>query len=434
MVPYNYPMFVAKGELNMPYNGHGSLKRSGLVVASRCVFARIVHGIFVLILSGVLLHAAQGVGSAASFKSEGPTGPVDDDLYFVGQTLEITYRVRGDVLALAQRVYINAPVEGTVMAAAQEIVIGPNGVVSGTLRAAAQSVRVNGRISGDLLAAGNDIWVAREGMVGRDALLAGNTLEVAGSVGRRLEAGGNAVTIAGHVGGSARIDASTVHVGATARLDQGLTYSAEGEARIDPGAQISGKVERVARPEGGPGAQPSVGSVVVDRLRSMVAPLLLGLLLILLFPAATSAVAEVALRRLLPSFGLGILAFIVVPVLLLMLFIITLIIGGVMATAALVAVLAFILSLGNVVVGMAVGGGILRLLRVQGPSRPRLRLLAELALGVVILTIVSVIPVVNVAVSVVSLALTLGAVILAYIEGRSLLQWGVRASPGEATT
>jgi cytoskeletal protein CcmA (bactofilin family) len=392
----------------------------------RCLFA----GLFAVGL--MLWRPAEGM--AASFVTEAPNAAVDDDLYFLGQTLELDFPVRGDVVFLAQRVYINAPVQGMVMGAAQEVVIGPKGEVSGSVRAAAQSVRVNGKVSGDVLAAANDVWIGREGSVGRDALLAGSTLEVGGTVGRRLAAGGNIVTISGRVAGPVSVDASRVDLTATARLDQGMTYSAESEARIEPGARISGSVKRVERPRNGSGGLPSVGSVIVDRLKSMVAPLLLGLLLILLFPAPTAAVAELALRRLLPSFGIGILAFLLIPLSLLILFVATLFIGGVVVPAVLAGVFAFILSLGNVVVGIALGAGVLRLLRVQVPWRRRLRMLSELVLGVLILTVVSVVPVVNVAVSVVTLALTLGAVILAYFEGRQLLQWGLSTSPGEMTT
>ncbi len=397
----------------------------------RAVFRYLLPACAALFLAVAMLHSAAADGRAASIVSEAPSAPVEDDLYFFGPTLEIGHPVRGDVLALAQRVYINAPVTGTVMAVAQEVIVGPNGVVYGTVRAVGQSVRVNGRVTGDILAAGNDLWISKEGTVERDALVAGGDLEIGGTVGRRLEAAGSSVTISGRIGGPARVDASQLEIEATARLDRGLTYSSENEPSIAPGAQISGAVERVARPNGRT-VERSVGSVVVDRLKSMVAPLLLGFLLIVLFPAAAAAVADVALRRLLPSFGLGILALIVIPLLLLVLLLMTIVIGGVMATAVLAAAFAFVLSLGNVVVGMAVGGGILKLLKVEGPSRPRLRMVLELILGVVILTALSVVPVVNVAVSVVTLALTLGAVILAYVERRSLLQWGPRAPAEEA--
>ncbi len=381
-----------------------------------------------------LLFLLADAGSAATFATQSPMDTITDDLYFAGQTLEINYPIDGDVVGVAQRVYINAAVGGTVAVLAQEVIVGPAGVITGTARVAGQYVRVNGKISNDLVAVGGDIWISREGSVGRDVIVAGGTLGIDGMVGRDVLASGQSLAISGRIQGPVRADVERLEIGSGAQVGGKITYSAKSDARVDPGARLAGGIERVPPPEGGPATQPTVGAVVLDRLRSMVGPLLLGLLLVLLFPAAITGVAELALRRLLAAFGLGILALLIAPIMLLVLFVLTLIIGGVVAPVALTGVLAFVLSLGNVVVGMAVGAGILRLLRVEGPSSRRLRMLAELLLGVVVLTVVSVVPVVNVAVSVVSLAITFGAFILGYIERRSLLQWGITISRGEVST
>lgn len=125
-----------------------------------------------------------------------PAGEVVvDDLYLFGNTIIINGTVKGDVVAFGG-----------------SITIGQTGVVEEDLTAAGQSVIVNGQVQDDARIAGAVLLIDSNGVIGDDLLGAGYSLEArSGSqIEKDLLFAGGQATLAGEVGGDVRVAANSL--------------------------------------------------------------------------------------------------------------------------------------------------------------------------------------------------------------------------------
>lgn len=212
------------------------------------------------------------------------------------------------------------------------VVVGPDETVRGDLDAFAGSIVVRGTVTGDVNAFGGDVFVAEGGRIGGDLNGAAGSIRIAGTVEGTvaggsgdlavlesgvvgaLEAGAGTVTIDGTVRGDATVGAERLVVGSTGVI--------AGDLRYDAGEFVNdGTVEgRVVRDEGisaGPQFEPvaGVGEVVLG-IYGFLANLVLGAILLLLLPGFSSRVADRALSDPLRSGGVGLLALVGIPVVL----------------------------------------------------------------------------------------------------------------------
>ena len=212
------------------------------------------------------------------------------------------------------------------------IVVGPNQIVRGDLDAFAGSVVVRGTVAGDVNAFGGDVSVAEGARVGGDVNAAAGSVRVAGVVEGTVSGAAGDVTVAesGSVGalevgaGSVTIDGTVVGdatVGAE-RLVVGRSGVVGGDLRYDVGTLVNdGTVEgRTIRDESlarGPQVEPvtGVGEVVLG-VYAFLANLVLGGILLLVLPGFSSRVADRAVADPLRSGGVGLLALVAVPIVL----------------------------------------------------------------------------------------------------------------------
>jgi cytoskeletal protein CcmA (bactofilin family) len=209
------------------------------------------------------------------------------------------------------------------------VVIAPGETVRGDLDAFAGSVVVRGTVTGDLNAFGGDVFVAEDARVGGDVSAAAGSVRIAGTVDGSVSGAAGDVTIAesGVVGsldagaGSVTID-GTVRGDATVgaeRLVVGSTGVVAGDLRYDAGEFANeGTVEgRVVRDEGivtGPQFEPltGIGEVVLG-VYGFLVNLVLGTILLLVLPGFSSRVADRAVADPVRSGGVGLLALVGVP-------------------------------------------------------------------------------------------------------------------------
>jgi cytoskeletal protein CcmA (bactofilin family) len=223
--------------------GHGR-KGIGLAVAALGVFAA--------------LAAAQDVGEHVQRR-----GSIQEDYYAAGGSVHLLAEVDGDVIVAGGLVDLDVTVTGNVLAAGGEVKIQRGiagdlfaiagslevrGLVEDDVRVAGGDVTVYARIQGDLIAAGARVTLAPGATVEGRAALAGGRVEVGGNVDKRLLAAGQTVVINGVVNGDAEIEAQELVLGPTARIHGALRYRSPNDARIDPAAQVTGKVEHLAIP------------------------------------------------------------------------------------------------------------------------------------------------------------------------------------------
>jgi cytoskeletal protein CcmA (bactofilin family) len=208
----------------------------------------------------------------------------------------MTTRTRRPATLLVVAVLALSIVPGAVAAEARAggtVIVGAD-ETTGDLEVFAGNVRITGTVTGDVEAAGGTVHIA--GTIEGNLRAAGGHvgIEEAGTVGGTLEAGAGSVAIAGTVEGNARIGADSIVLAPTGHLGGDLEYDAELDRR--EGARVAGTVTR--NPDlsiGGP--IPQVADVVFSVYFFLV-NLVVGAILLLLFPRFSRRLVDRTVDRL----------------------------------------------------------------------------------------------------------------------------------------
>ncbi|ELZ15855.1 hypothetical protein C478_03934 [Natrinema thermotolerans DSM 11552] len=201
-----------------------------------------------------------------------------------------------------------------------------------SLEAFGGSVVVRGTVTGDVSAVGGDVRIERTGEVGGDFETAGGSVTIAGTVdgdvdagagsltitedgtvGGTLTAGVGTATIDGTIEGDAEIGADTIRLGETASIAGDLRYDGDLEGNTDA---VAGEIEEDASlgVDVAPTIQPFASWLFTAY--AFAVNLLLGALLLGLFPRFSDGVADRVASSPLRSGLVGLAAFIGIPVLL----------------------------------------------------------------------------------------------------------------------
>lgn len=245
-----------------------------------------------VVLSGFVgVVAAQSPSAQATVAQTAPAGSV---------VVAEDETVRG-ISTVAGTVVVRGTVNGDVNVVAGDLVIAESGHVTGNLNGASGSLRVAGTVDGNVdYAAGSVIF--------------DRTAHVGGTV----DMGAGTVVVAGTIDGDATVGADTIRVTPSAVLGGDLRYDAA--LTLQDGATVQGSVIRDDSIGGGMG---SIGWGAgwgipgwANTVYGFFANLVLGVLLIGLFPRFSTDVADGALDRPLRSGGWGLLALFGIPVVL----------------------------------------------------------------------------------------------------------------------
>jgi hypothetical protein len=334
---------------------------------------------------------------------------IDDDLYAFGQNVTILGQVTGSVIAGGNTVTIGGEIGGDIMAAGSTVMV--DGPVHGSIRAAGQSVQLRNQVDGDLLATGNSISVVGGGAVGRDLLAAGTALTIAGPVGRDVSASGQEVRISNAVGGDVTSTATNLHLDSTAHVDGNIAYTSPNEAEVASGATVSGTI---VRSEPANQTEAPATALAMDWFKGVVGLIVLGLVLLAVFPRAASRNTAMLRQSPWKSLGLGAALLILTPILAAVVFGLGLWVGGWWLGLLLLGTYLVWLALGYLVSAATLGGGLLTRVRgVRGLP------IWSLLLGLVILAALQLIPFVGGLVSLVAMVFGSGALLLTISSARA---------------
>ena len=327
--------------------------------------------------------------------------------------------------------------EGWYFAAGDEVLI--EGTVNGDAYVAGGVVEVNGTINGDLLVGGGQVIIA--GTVTDHIRAVGGTIRISGKVGKDVSAAGGTVTFlrTSAVDGNILVGCGSVAVtgtiGKEARIasdDADLSGSIKGNVNfagdyltVRQGANIGGSV--MARVKEKEHVQIADGTVHgnVDVTAEMqhatrifgytpwgfwlkiiwaVGLLLMGLLLVFLFPRFIKGISSMITQRLGESLLWGFLGLIVIPIVsvLLLVTVIGMPIGLLLLTLFL-----WILYLSQLSLGVVLGDRLFTLEEKTG-----WRLFWRLAVGVIIVQALTFIPYVRFFVNLAGVIFGLGAILL----------------------
>ena len=301
--------------------------------------------------------------------------------------------VPGDLIFAGRQTLLRGTVGGDYLVAAAEQEIG--GRVRGSVRAAGGEIHVRGAVDRNATVAGGNVSLDSAGVIEKNAYFAGGTVQISGTVRGALAAAGGNVTINGVVGRDVQVVGEELHIGPRAQIAGNLRYRVPPKnVKIDSAARISGTVT----------ALPVESEWGVKRWLWMLGLLLIGVVVVALFPRFSAEAAEILPRRPIAAalIGIGWIFLTLIAIALLWFTVI----GRPLAALTLVAYVV-LLFLGDIPVGIWLGR---RLLRFREGARRHVVL--DYLVGGVVLLVVMLIPVIGQVVLMIATCLGIGLILL----------------------
>ena len=328
------------------------------------------------------------------------------NVYQAGFGVRPARPVVGDFFAAGCPVSVDQPVgEDAVLAGCDVYVKGP---IGDDLRAAGGHVTVDGKVSGEAIVAGGRVTLTSGSEIGGRASLRGAEVSVSGKVGKDLTVYARKVSIDGEVDGDTRLIAQEIEMLPGAKLKGALTYASREELKMDPKAQVLGKITREPAPSGWRRGEPCQGWLWAMRALWLLGLIAAGALFVLVFPRFTQATQANVGSAPWQSLGLGTAVLFAGPPVMVVLLITVI---GIPIAFALLATYAILLFAGYLTIANFIGGRVAQLLRKSAEISTGWRI-GALVVALILLALIRMIPFAGALVILVALVAGTGALVL----------------------
>jgi cytoskeletal protein CcmA (bactofilin family) len=328
-----------------------------------------------------------------------------------GNIIEVKGAVNGDVIVAGGNIIIAGPVAGDVIAVGNTIKI--TGPVMGSVRAVANSIEINGAIDHNVWVMGNAVVIDSEAKVGWDLNVTASSLNLKAPVAGNAWLVGQSINLAGMVEKNVEVNINSegkLNLAPEARISGDLTYQAKSNDQftLQSGAVVSGKTERRELVHPAPTDLEKIFGPVFMFLRviSLFSLLVVGLILITVFPKMALQVKEEMFKRPQQSLGWGAVYSIVTPVVIVILM--ATIIGLPLALITLPLYL-ILLYLAKVIAGFALGLWLAD--QLSKGKKYKGNLIWAMVLGLAVVVIVCDLPLIGLLAKIVLVWWALGALI-----------------------
>jgi len=382
---------------------------------------RLITAIWALSAAIVILLPA--MSSASVFFSKDryfvpPGDTVNDDVYAATSEVAVGGVITGDAFFACQKYSLSGNILGSLNSGSQYATV--RGDVGGSARIFAQTVIIDAAIGRNLVAFGEDIDLSEASRVGKDVTIMGGRVSLSGEIDGNAEVRCNELFISGVINGNLKIEAQKISILPPAAIAGNIDYKSKTEISISDGVNVGGEVNwKEVKPE----EEEGKGGINVGiRIMLFLASFVTGLLLIGLINRHTRAAsAQITLKPLM-SLGVGFVSFCAIPIAIVVL-LVTLV--GIPAAIIMLFAYTIFFYIAKVYVSIALGRIILRALRKDSDPRQGWSLL----LGLVILTILFMIPVLGTVIYFLVIFWGFGAILLGIRECRWSPQSSIPVSP-----
>lgn len=235
-----------------------------------------------------------------------PAGTViEGDYAAAGGTVQISGTVNGDVYAAGCDVLVDGVINGDLLATGGMITV--SGAVSENLRTAGGHVVISGTIGRNSTIAGGNVEITPSAMLQGELVAGAGDMGVDGRIARNARIAAGDATVSARLGGTLTVAARSVRLDSNAVVEKHFRYWSVADVSIDEQATVLGRVIREQVPEW---LTAWNGGKLLAALRFSLAlinftsTLVLGLLLIHMFPANTERIGSPWLSDLRPlSYG-----------------------------------------------------------------------------------------------------------------------------------
>jgi cytoskeletal protein CcmA (bactofilin family) len=347
--------------------------------------------------------ASQFAGGQAAYIAD--TIEINDDLYVTGQNANVDGHIRGDLVFVGMTAGLDGEVDGSVAA------VGYNFNMSGrcrnTVRVLARGVDIDGHIERNLIAFGENVIIGRDGWVEKDVHFGATSLTIQGRVGGLVKGKGGEIFISGQVDGDVDVKGDDLVIQPTAIIGGELKFCGKKAPKIEPGAQILGKISHNA-PEEKEKSGYTLGDFFID-VWSFLALILTGGIMLAFCGTFPVEVTNQIKSQWLKSITLGFVFVVCLPIMAAIL-LVTLI--GIPLGLMILVCWVILFYLAKIFGGMVIAEWLLRKLRGGRPAR----VFWTMILGIAIVVILMNVPFLGVGLKIVFVLLTFGAFFLAAAE------------------
>ena len=240
---------------------------------------------------------------------------VKGDYFAVGPRVEISGIVNGDLYVAGGHVLVDGVINGDVIVAGGKVTL--SGTVAQDARIAGGQVLISGTIGRNATVGGADIHLTETSQIGENLLAAGGAVQLGGHIGKDARIGAAKVTVSNEIERDLAVAAESVRLTSKAIVGGKLKYWSETAPVIDEEATVRGAIARRPLPEGWSleNARRGIFGVrVIAAVVSFVSTLILGLVLLRLYPLFTARVTATIRERPGVSFGWGAVALVGMPI------------------------------------------------------------------------------------------------------------------------
>ena len=241
---------------------------------------------------------------------------INNDVYMVGGSVNSVGEVNGDLPAFGGNVVINGEINGDVMSGGGNVSILAD--IDDDVRVGGGTIVIGGKIDGDLLAGGGQINIGGSGISG-DVAVAGGNVRIDAPIKGNLFIAGGSVYINAPIEGNVRIQAETITLGSAAVLSGNLNYKAQKELIQEEGAVINGKIDFELTEK----SRRAVSWALLSGLAlwKFITLLVCSLLIGLGFRRYSKVLVDSALYKPVRGIGRGLITFISIPIISILLFV-----------------------------------------------------------------------------------------------------------------
>ncbi len=285
----------------------------------------IVIGLFLITLPFGALALENQSQQAISIASD---QIIEGNFIKFGNVIDIAGSVNGDVIIAANSINISGSVAGDIFAVGNIIKI--SGPVGGNVRVMAGSVEINSQVERNVWAIGSTVNLNEASKVGWDLYAAAGSIDIKGSVGRNVWAGTATIIISSEVGNdlNATVDKEgQIILNESAKINGNLNYKAAQESQLvkKEGALVLGQTTLKGIDDILVSASDKINKALAVtylffKLISLFSLLVIGIVIITLMPKLAIRINEQMLKKPLSSFGLGLVYFLLMPLVVLLLF------------------------------------------------------------------------------------------------------------------
>ena len=355
----------------------------------------IVFLIFPLIGGGV--YAAKNLQRSETVLI--PKGDVVDGDYFAaGERVTIAGTVNGDAYVAGGNVVVEGEINGDIITAGGNVNV--RGKVAQDVRAAGGQVTVSGDVGGNVTLVGGSLEVADSAKIAGSLVSAGGNLSVFAPIGKGATFGVGNATIGNLINGDVAAGVGELALTPNAKVAGDLNYWSDRDANISQGAEVFGKTTHNFPPkkERQESRKAWGGVFGFFKIAGFLAALIIGAILIKLAPQFTKITADTIFKKPTASLGIGLLTVILTPILVL---IAAFTVVGIPIALVLLFLFLLTLYLAKIFVSVAIGKKIIGMINQKAGDY------AVFILGLLVYTLVTLIPVIG---TIIAILVVLGGV------------------------